>query len=129
MQLGKIIFIITGFLFLALGLIGIAVPVLPSTPFILAASFCFCKSSARLHRWIIAHPLLGPRIERFQKQGMTKREKICVYALASAMILPVIILTHSIHLRIFLIALLGIKTFVFLRIKTAPPKDVNYCDR
>jgi uncharacterized membrane protein YbaN (DUF454 family) len=129
MRLTKIILIITGFLFLAAGLIGIVVPVLPSTPFLLAASFCFLKSSARIHRWIIAHPVLGPRIERFQKQGMTKREKIYVYAFASAMILPVIILTRSIHLRIFLIALLGIKAFVFMRIKTAPPNPQIISDR
>jgi hypothetical protein len=54
---------------------------------------------------------------------MTRREKICVYACACAMILPVIMLTRSIHLRVFLIVLLGIKAFVFTRIKTAPSKN------
>jgi uncharacterized membrane protein YbaN (DUF454 family) len=71
MKIIKILFIAAGLLSLALGLIGIVVPVLPSTPFFLVASFCFCKSSVRLHRWISSHPFIGPRIERFKKEGMT----------------------------------------------------------
>jgi uncharacterized membrane protein YbaN (DUF454 family) len=122
MNLLKILLFIGGLVFLALGLIGIVLPVLPTTPFLLAASFCFLKSSDRLYRWIMANKHLGPRISRISTQGLTMREKISIYVLVLAMLLPVIILTHSLHLRIFLIVLLAVKAVVFLKIKTAAPE-------
>jgi uncharacterized membrane protein YbaN (DUF454 family) len=117
----KIVFVVIGFLFLALGIIGIAVPVLPTTPFLLIASYCFLKSSKRLYNWIMKHPLFGPRLSRFQKYGMTKKEKIGICALTNAMVIPVIIFSASIPMRVFLIALLALQAFVFTKIKTAPP--------
>ena len=118
--MARIVFLAAGLLSLALGAVGIAVPVLPTTPFVLLASFCFCKSSSRLHRWLNAHPFFGPRIERFRKEGMTRKAKLSIYALVCVMLLPVFILTQSVGLRIFLAVLLGIKALVFWRIKTAP---------
>jgi uncharacterized membrane protein YbaN (DUF454 family) len=122
MILSKILFIAAGCVLLALGVAGIVLPVLPATPFLLAASFCFLKGSARLYRWIMANRFFGPRIERIREAGLTKKEKISIYLFACALITPVIILTHSLHLRIFLIVLLAIKALVFLRIRTAPPR-------
>jgi uncharacterized membrane protein YbaN (DUF454 family) len=119
----KILFIIAGFLFLALGVAGIILPVLPATPFLLAASFCFLRGSARLHRRLMSDPRIGPRLERFRAQGLTRREKIGVYLTACAFIVPIIILSPSLHLRVFLILLLVTKGIIFLLIRTAaPPK-------
>lgn len=121
MTLSKSLFIIAGFVLLALGVIGIALPVLPTTPFLLAASFCFLKGSARLYKWIMTNRFFGPRIEWIRGAGLTKKEKISIYLFACALIVPIIVLTPSLHLRIFLAVLLAVKAFVFLRIKTAPP--------
>jgi uncharacterized membrane protein YbaN (DUF454 family) len=123
MILSKSLFIIAGFILLALGAAGIALPVLPATPFLLAASFCFMKGSARLYRWIMSNRFFGPRIERIRGAGLTKKEKISIYLFACALIVPVIVLTRSPHLRIFLILLLAVKAVVFMRMKTAPPQD------
>ncbi|MDR1586496.1 MAG: YbaN family protein [Treponema sp.] len=121
MAFSKLLFIIGGFVLLGLGVAGIALPVLPATPFLLGASFCFMKSSERLYKWIMNNRFLGPRITRIRGAGLTKKEKISIYLFACALIIPVIILTHSLHLRIFLIVLLAVKAVVFVRIKTAPP--------
>jgi uncharacterized membrane protein YbaN (DUF454 family) len=121
MTVSKLLFIAAGFVLLALGVAGIVLPVLPATPFLLGASFCFLKGSGRLYRWIMAHPFFGPRINRIRTRGLTGREKIAIYLFACALIIPIIVLTRSLHLRIFLIALLLIKGIVFLRMKTAPP--------
>jgi uncharacterized membrane protein YbaN (DUF454 family) len=123
MKVSKVLFILGGFVLLALGVIGIALPVLPTTPFLLGASFCFMKSSDRLYRWIMANRFFGPRIERIRDAGLTKKEKISIYLFVCALIVPVIILSHSLHLRIFLILLLAIKAVVFMRMKTAPAPD------
>ncbi|MDR3304268.1 MAG: YbaN family protein [Treponema sp.] len=119
----KILFLIAGFLFLGLGFVGIALPVLPTTPFILAASFCFVKSSRRMHRWIMTNRFFGPRIERLQNgKGLTKKEKLITVSVASAFILLAMALIQSLHLRIFLAVLLVVKYFVFWRvIPTAKP--------
>ncbi|MDR0388928.1 MAG: YbaN family protein [Spirochaetaceae bacterium] len=120
MTLSKILLVVTGFILLALGLIGIVLPVLPTTPFLLAASFCFMKSSSRLYRWIMGNRFLGPRITRITATGLTKKEKLSIYFFVCLLIIPVIVLTSSFYLRIFLIVLLAIKALVFMRIKTAP---------
>jgi uncharacterized membrane protein YbaN (DUF454 family) len=120
MRVSKLLFILGGFVLLALGIAGIIFPVLPATPFLLGASVCFMKSSARLYRWIMTNRFLGPRIERIRGAGLTAKEKISIYLFVCALIVPVIILSRSLHLRIFLIALLAVKAFVFLRMRTAP---------
>jgi uncharacterized membrane protein YbaN (DUF454 family) len=120
MSVSKALFVAAGFLFLALGLAGIALPVLPTTPFLLLASFCFLKGSRRLYNWLMAHKYFGPRIKRISEKGLTRREKISIYALVFAMLTPVFIFTKSPHLRIFLVVLMAVKGIFFLRIKTAP---------
>ncbi|MDR2313641.1 MAG: YbaN family protein [Spirochaetaceae bacterium] len=120
MNVSRVLFIVLGMLLLALGLIGVVIPVLPTTPFVLAASFCFLKSSPRLYRWIMTHRFFGPRIERFRSVGLTKKEKVSIFLMVCALLTPVFIFSHSLHLRIFLALLLVVKAIVFMRIKTAP---------
>ena len=120
MSIVNALFVAAGFLFLALGIVGIALPVLPTTPFLLLASVCFLKGSKRLHRWIMTNKHFGPRIKRITELGLTRREKISIYVLVLVMLTPVFIFSKSLHLRIFLAALMVVKGIVFLRIKTAP---------
>jgi len=66
-----------GFLFMALGIIGIFLPVLPTTPFMLLASFFFLRSSERMHRWIINHKVFGPSVRNYMEhRGMRKSTKV-----------------------------------------------------
>ncbi|MDR2257522.1 MAG: YbaN family protein [Treponema sp.] len=120
MSISNALFVAAGFLLLALGVVGIALPVLPTTPFLLLASFCFLKGSKRLHHWIMTNKHFGPRIKRITESGLTRREKISIYLLVFAMLTPVFIFTKSPHLRIFLVVLMVVKGVFFLRIKTAP---------
>jgi uncharacterized membrane protein YbaN (DUF454 family) len=58
-----------GLLFLALGELGVVLPVLPTTPFLLVAAACFARGSPRLHGWLRTHPLFGPPIRDWQDHG------------------------------------------------------------
>lgn len=73
----KVIFIIIGTLSIALGMIGIVVPLLPTTPLILLGAFCYVKSSDKLYQLLIRNKWLGRYIQDFrEKNGITKKNKI-----------------------------------------------------
>lgn len=63
----KIILLFLGILSLALGVIGIFLPVLPTTPFLLLSATLFLRSSEKLYDWLLAHPYLGKYIRNFKE--------------------------------------------------------------
>jgi uncharacterized protein len=56
----RVLWVTAGALALITGVIGIFVPLLPTTPFVLLAAFCFSRGSARCERWLLEHPRFGP---------------------------------------------------------------------
>lgn len=62
-----------GMIALVLGLIGIALPVVPTVPFLLVATWAFARSSPRLRRKILSHPTYGPPIRAWQERGAISR--------------------------------------------------------
>jgi hypothetical protein len=62
----KILLISTGWISIALGVLGAVLPLLPTTPFILLAAACFAKSSPRFHNWLLTQRHLGPVIRQYQ---------------------------------------------------------------
>jgi len=63
----KLVFVIFGFISLVLGVIGIFLPLLPTTPFLLLSAWLFAKSSAKLYNWLLNHKLLGKYIRSFRE--------------------------------------------------------------
>lgn len=62
-----------GALALALGLVGIALPLLPTVPFVLLAAFCFARSNPAWERRLLVHPVWGPHIEAWRTKGAISR--------------------------------------------------------
>ena len=74
-----------GLLALAAGIAGIVLPLLPTTPFVLLAAFCFSRSSARLEAWLLAHPRFGPLIQAWrQHHAIPLRAKQLAWAMMAA---------------------------------------------
>lgn len=69
-------YIAAGFLSVGLGIAGIPLPLLPTTPFLLLAAFCFARGSERWHQWLMTQPTLSPYILAFrEKRGLTRAQK------------------------------------------------------
>ena len=77
----KVFFVSLGCLSLALGVVGIVLPVLPTVPFFLLTAFCFAKSSERLHTWFVNTKLYKKNLESYvQGKGMTQATKLRIMA-------------------------------------------------
>ena len=68
-DLKKIILLITGFLFTALGIIGAVLPIMPSIPFFIIAAVCFSKSSVRFHNMLLNNKLIGPHVKNYHENN------------------------------------------------------------
>ena len=69
----RIILIVGGLVSLALGGLGIFVPLLPTTPFVLVAAFAFANSSEELHQWLLDHNVFGPLIDNWRRHRTISR--------------------------------------------------------
>lgn len=112
-----------GWLSVALGFIGIFVPVLPTTPFLLLAAACFVRSSQRLYNWLVMHPRLGPWFRDYlDGNGIPLKGK--VYAIGT-MWLSIGIscwLVPLVWARIGMLISATLVTLYILRLRTLPPR-------
>lgn len=89
----RLFWIALGFCAVALGLIGLVLPLLPTTPFMILAAAAFAKSSPRLHDWLVGHPVFGPAIRNWQSHRAISRrgKRMAVAAMAAAFALSVVL--------------------------------------
>lgn len=122
----RIVYFIIGIISMCLGAIGVILPVVPTTPFLLLAAFCFTKSSKRFHQWFIHTKLYRNHLESFvEERAMTLRTKVSLLAFASTMLLLAMYFMQNIYLRIFLACLILFKYYYFIfRIKTIERETV-----
>ena len=122
----RILWTVAGGLALLLGLVGIVLPLLPTTPLLLLAAFCFARSSPRLEMWLIEHPRLGPPIRDWRAEGaISARGKGAALVAISATFLLSLVLQLPVKVLLIQAATLGAVTlFIVTRPSPkAPPRD------
>jgi len=108
-----------GWLSVALGVIGIFLPVLPTTPFLLLAAACFVRSSRRVYIWLVTHPRLGPWIRDYlDGEGIPFRAKAWAIGLMWTSILLSCYLVPLLPARLFMLTSAVLVTVYILRQKT-----------
>lgn len=118
----RILWVILGFAAIGLGAVGVVLPVLPTTPFLLLASFCLAKGSERFHIWFTGTKLYKNHLDDFvQNRSMTLKTKLGILLPASAMLLLALAAMPNKYGRAFIVFLIIFKyVYFFTRIKTIP---------
>ncbi|MEX1216787.1 YbaN family protein [Saccharospirillum sp.] len=110
-----------GWVCVALGTVGVVMPVLPTTPFLLLAAACFARSSPRFHRWLLSTKLFGPLIENWQRERyIEKRSKRVALVVVALTFTSSILIVEPIALKWMLVGFWATCTFFIGRLSTIP---------
>jgi uncharacterized protein len=114
------LYLFFGLIFMGLGMVGIILPLVPTTPFLLLASYCFVRGSEKFDVWFKGTNFYKKYLENFiNRREMTFRQKMMINILADAMIAIPFIVTDQLIIRIVLLLIVGYKYYYFIfKIKT-----------
>lgn len=123
----RIILITAGYLSLSMGALGIFLPVLPTTPFLLLSAVCFLKSSKRLYNWITQHKLFGAYIRNYLKYRAIslKAKFVSILFLWLVVGVTVIFIIDLVWLKILLSIIALAVTIYILRLRTLTEEMVD----
>lgn len=127
-HLKKAFFIALGCISLALGTIGIVLPILPTVPFYLLTAFCFANSSERLHDWFIHTTVYKKYIgSYFRRRGMTKKAKCLLIVTVTAIMVPGFILMDKVPVgrAIMLVVWVGHIFYFGFKVQTITQQEAD----
>ena len=128
LHLKKAFFIALGCVSLALGTIGIVLPILPTVPFYLLTAFCFANSSERLHDWFIHTTVYKKYIgSYFRRRGMTKKAKRLLIGTVTAIMVPGFILMDKVPVgrAIMLVVWMGHIFYFGFKVQTITQQEAD----
>lgn len=121
-HISRPLWVAAGSVSLALGAVGVILPLLPATPFVLLSALCYAKGSRRLHDWLVNHPRFGPGIEAWREHRAitptAKKTALAAIALALGLSLAAGLSPALLALQAAVLA--GVATFILTR--PSPPE-------
>ena len=116
----KFILISFGFVFVALGGVGLVLPVMPTTPFLLLAAACFARSSPRFHEWLLNISVFGSLIRNWQETRSIPRKAklLAIITIVTVGGSSVIFFVEKTFLQIFITAILLFHVIFIASIKS-----------
>lgn len=115
-----------GTFFVVIGVIGMFVPLLPTTEFLILASYCYCRGSRRMQRWLLRNRVLGSYITNYtQRRGMALRAKLVTLTALWAMLGYLIATMPVLIVRVALLLIAAGVTWHLVIIRTIPVKAVR----
>lgn len=126
-RIKKIIYLIIAFILLALGFIGTILPILPTTPFLLGASYFFAKGSDKFNKWFLSTGLYTKYLEDFVKNhSMLPKTKIQILSVATFMLIVSIYIANNIYATITIFSIIVYKYYYFIfKIKTVKEEIIE----
>lgn len=116
----RYIFILLGFIFLFLGTVGVFLPILPTTPFLLVSAACFAKGSLKFHNWLINSAIYKKNVVPILAgDGMTLHRKFRILSVVTLLFAFSIFMINQVHARIVMIIVLIVHYYYLLcKVKT-----------
>ena len=109
------LFVILGFISIGLGVIGICLPILPTTPFLLLGATLFAKGSTRFHKWFVATKLYNKYITKaVHSKEMTRKEKVSTLCFISCLMLIGYVISPIWHAKVVILAVVIGHFYYFL---------------
>lgn len=116
-RLVRIVWFLAGWVAAGLGSLGIVLPVLPTTPFFIAAAYCFSRSSPRFEAWVLGLPAVGPMVCDYRAGfGVPRRVKLVAISMVAVVGTGSAIMVSSrprLSIMVVVLCLIGIATIIF----------------
>ena len=123
----RVAWVVAGLIFTGLGIVGLALPLMPGAVCLIVAAFCFAQSSPRLHDWLVNHRHLGPFIRDWRDSGAISRpaKRAAVAGMGLSFVLAAALGTPPIGLSILAAVLVAAGIFVVTRpeARRGPPAE------
>lgn len=117
----RLIYLCLGWLMVGTGIVGAFLPVLPTTPFLLLALWCFSRSSPKLEAWLLSHPRFGPPLRNWREKGaIGRRAKIAAITAMTISYAVFWFTTEPPALRALLVAALMLGSALFIVTRPEP---------
>lgn len=113
----RVLWALLGVISLGLGIAGVALPLLPTVPFILLAAFCFARSSQRMHDWLTEHQRFGPIIRDWRENGAIspRVKRISTISIFAVFALSLVLGVRPLVLGIQALVLSAVLIFIWSR--------------
>ena len=121
----RAVMLVIGFVSLGLGALGVLLPLLPTTPFILLAAFAFADSSEKMHQWLLDHNVFGPLIDDWRRYGSISRSAKIMTVIS---VIAILAISWWLDVAAWIIGIQALAlsgTLVFVLSRPLPPRELR----